>query len=121
MIIFYHLSSSCCSVAILAQVSWWLLPLPYLQELRFMDALTLVLVGCLDDDTVVAFSSTSRINLGVVEAYREVALARALLRLLQLLTVHTGANTTREWQDQDYAEETVWFLSSVVPDWDLSD
>jgi len=87
----------------------------------FMDALTLVLAGFLDDDTIVAFSRTCGVNLHVVEAYREVALARALLRLLALLTQHQGANTIREWQEQDQAEETVWFLNSVVPDWDLSD
>ena len=86
-----------------------------------MDVLTLVLAKFLDDDTVVAFSSTCRTNFGVVAGHRELAVTRGILRHLDLLAQHTGASTSRDWQEQDQAEETIWFLNSVVPDWDLLD
>ena len=74
-----------------------------------------VLVGVLDEGTVIATSSACVSGLETLVRFREQALAWGILRRLALL-----AELDARAQEED-DEDTAYWWSHVAADWDLSD
>jgi len=83
--------------------------------------LTLRVIDCLDEDSIVVLSSVGRITHSIALHFREAIVSRALLSLIGLLRVHTGADTIAEVHAEDDAIEAAFFRHSVAGDWDWDD
>jgi len=83
--------------------------------------LTLRLIGFLDDDSVVLFSSVCRTTISIVLRLRDAIVSRALLSLMSLLEDHMGGDTTDEMDFVDGAIEAELFWRSVANEWGSDD
>ena len=83
--------------------------------------LTLRLIGFLDDDSVVLFSSVCRTTISIVLHFRDAIVSRALLSLMSLLEDHIGCDTIVEVHFVDDAIEVELFWRSVAIEWASDD